>query len=54
MELRAGETARLVVVDVAGQRVVFVIEVFGTASMADFLATLVQPFLASVTFQPTP
>ncbi len=54
VELRAGETARLVVVDVAGQRVVFVIEVFGTATMADFLATLVQPFLASVTFQPTP
>jgi len=52
-DLRAGETARLVVVDVAGQRVVFVIEVFGTASMADFLATEVQPFLASVTF-PTP
>lgn len=52
-ELRSGEIARLVVVDVAGQRVVFVIEVFGTASMADFLATEVQPFLASVTF-PTP
>ena len=52
-DLRAGETARLVVVDVAGQRVVFVIEVFGTASMADFLASEIQPFLASVTF-PTP
>ena len=52
-ELRAHETARLVVVDVAGQRVVFVIEVFGTASMADFLKAQVQPFLASVTF-PTP
>jgi len=52
--LRAGETARLVVVDAAGQRVVFVIEVFGTASMADFLKTEMQPFLTSVTFQPTP
>lgn len=52
-DLRAGEIARLVVVDVAGQRVVFVIEVFGTASMPDFLATEIQPFLASVTF-PTP
>ena len=41
------------VADVAGQRVVFVIEVFGKASMPDFLASEIQPFLASVTF-PTP
>lgn len=53
-DLRAAEAARLVVVDVAGQRVVFVIEVFGAAKLADFLTTEIQPFLASVTFQPTP
>jgi hypothetical protein len=50
--LRAGETARLVVVDVGSARLVFVIETFGTASLGDFEKTEVQPLLASVTFPP--
>ncbi|MFI5262805.1 MAG: hypothetical protein ACHQZR_09660 [Candidatus Limnocylindrales bacterium] len=52
--LRAGETARLVVVDVGTARVVFVIEVFGSAKLADFVQTEVQPLLTSVTFPSGP
>jgi hypothetical protein len=52
-DLRAGETARVIVVDVGTARIVFIVEVFGTAKLADFVTSEVQPFLASVTFSPT-
>jgi len=51
-QLRARETARLVVVDVGTARVVFVIEVFGSATLAGFLQAEVTPLLASVSFPP--
>ncbi|HTS15382.1 MAG TPA: hypothetical protein VMH24_06925 [Candidatus Sulfotelmatobacter sp.] len=53
-DLRALETARVIVVDVGTARVVFIIEVFGAAKLADFVTTEVQPFLASVTFPAAP
>jgi hypothetical protein len=52
-DLRAGETARLIVEDVGTARVVFIIETFGTTKLATFFTAEIQPFLASVTF-PTP
>jgi hypothetical protein len=52
-DLRAGETARLIVEDVGTARVVFIIETFRTSPLATFFTTEVQPLLASVTY-PTP
>jgi len=53
-DLRAGETARLIAVDVGSARVLFIVEVLGTASLADFERTEVQPLLASTTFPAAP
>lgn len=52
-DLRAGEILRLDVVDVGTARVVFIIEVFGTAKLADFEKMEIQPLLASLTFPAT-
>jgi len=52
--LRTKEKLRLIVEDVGTARVVFVLETFGGASLATFLTTEIQPFLASVTFPPAP